>query len=209
MQHPTTVDQYLHIGCGRCANGGTPNCKVHSWVVEIETLRSIALEKGLVEDIKWSIPCYTFNGKNILVIAAFKEYASIGFFKGALINDPENLLIQSSENTNESRHLRFTSVENIAQLAPQVGHFIDQAIEIEKKGLKIPHKKVDEFPLPEELEAFFDNDPAFKSAFERLTPGRQKGYLIHFNGAKQAATRHSRIQKSYQAILAGKGLNDY
>lgn len=203
------IDEYLSEGCGRCPLVSTPACKVHKWPIELQTLRALVLESGLKEELKWSMPCYTINNKNVLIISAFKDYCAINFFKGALLMDKKKLLTMPGENSQASRQLRITGVEQIVKNEKEILGLIKQAIQIEKEGKKIEYKKTEEYILPEELEAEFKKDKIFKKAFESLTPGRQKGYIIFFNVAKQSATRMARINKYKPDILKGKGMNDY
>lgn len=203
----TTVDQYLMEGCGRCPLGGTPDCKVHQWVEALELMRMIVLACGLTETVKWGVPCYTFQEKNILIISAFKAYCSISFFKGALLHDSKNLLDKPGENSQAARLMKFTDPEDIAAIAADIKAYIYEAIEIEKAGLKVDFNK-NPTAFPEELTHKFEEDPILKSAFKALTPGRQKGYLLYFSAPKQAATRISRIEKSAGKILNGIGLHD-
>lgn len=202
------VDNYLAEGCGRCKLGGTPACKVHTWSEELNLLRSLVLDSGLNEELKWSQPCYTLNGKNILLVTAFKEYACIAFFKGSLLTDEQNLLVAPGENSQASRQLRFTSVDSITQNVNAIQRYIQNAIDIEKQGRKVEFSSTKELEYPEELELKMRADPEFKKAFEALTPGRQRGYLLHFTGAKQSDTRTARIEKYAEHILKGKGLHD-
>jgi uncharacterized protein YdeI (YjbR/CyaY-like superfamily) len=202
------IDNYLAVGCGRCPLGGTPDCKVHNWPEALVKLRAILLETELTEEVKWSVPCYTFNGKNVLIMSALKGYCALGFFKGALLKDPEAVLIQSTPNMQAERQLRFTTVQQVVELEQVIKAYVQEAIEVEKAGLEVEYKKTSEFDVPEELEAQFDEDPAFKAAFEALTPGRQRGYLLHFSQPKQAKTRTSRIEKCTPQIFEGIGLHD-
>lgn len=202
------VDNYFVDGCGRCALGGTPDCKVNSWQKEMKELRLIILDCGLTEEVKWGVPCYTYQGGNIFTMSALKDYCAIGFFKGVLINDIHGILEKPGENTQAARLIKFTSVDQIVEIEHQLRAYIQEAIEIEKAGLKVPMKKNPE-PVPEELQDKLDNDPIFKEAFEALTPGRQRGYVLHFSGAKQAKTRLSRIEKCTPKIFEGKGLHDW
>ena len=202
------VDQYLDIGCGRCSLGGTPQCKVHFWPQELNVLRLLILDCGLTEEVKWDVPCYTLNGKNILILAALKNYCSISFFKGALLSDEEKLLSKPGESTQVGRVMKFTSVEQIIELEPSIKAYIFEAIEVEKAGLKIEVKKELD-PLPEELLEAFKNDKILEAAFYNLTPGRQRGYVLFFNQAKQSKTRIARIEKSRADILIGKGMGEY
>lgn len=160
------------------------------------------------EELKWGKPCYTFEGKNIAIIQGFKAYAALLFFKGVLLKDPDSILIKTGENTEVGRQLRFTDVQTISDMEPSIRSYIAEAIEIEKAGLKLPPKKQTEIAVPEELQAKLAEDPAFKTAFEGLTPGRQRAYIRHFAEAKQAKTRIARIEKYAPKILAGKGILD-
>ena len=202
------VDQILEVGCGRCKWGGTPKCKVHTWEKELPALRNILLECGLNEEVKWGMPCYTDNNKNVLILAPFKEYCALSFFNGALIDDSANMLTAPSENTQSGRQMRFTHVDQITTASDIIKQYIFQAIEVERQGLKVVAKKVEEYPIPEELNIVFKNNSALKKAFDQLTPGTQKAYLLHFAQPKQSATRTSRIEKAMPDIFAGKGLNE-
>jgi uncharacterized protein YdeI (YjbR/CyaY-like superfamily) len=182
--------------------------KAEKWQKEVEQLRTIILDCGLTEELKWGSPCYTFEGNNIVLIHVFKEYCAILFFKGALLNDPHGILIQQTENVQAARQARFTSLKEIVQLEPVLKAYIYEAIEVERAGLKVQLKKTDEFPMPEEFAQTLAKNKALKKAFEALTPGRQRGYLLYFAAPKQVKTRVSRIEKYTQHILDGKGLND-
>jgi len=183
--------------------------RAKTWREETEKLRAIVLTCPLTEEMKWGKPCYTLEKKNIVLIQGFKEYCALLFFKGALLKDPDGLLVQPGENTQSGRQLRFTNVREIVRIKPLVKAYIDEAIAAEKSGLKVKLKKTADFSLPEELQNKFDELPALKSAFESLTPGRQRAYLLHFAAPKQSKTRTSRIEKSVRQILSGKGLNDW
>lgn len=202
------VDTYFTDGCGRCSLGGTPDCKVHRWDKELAILREIALSSGLNEELKWSVPCYTFGKKNIAIVGAFKEYATLSFFKGSLLLDEAKLLVSPGENSQSTRSFRFTDVSRILELEPYIKAYIHEAIELEKEGKKVPLKKTEEYTYPEELERKLEQDPALKKAFLSLTPGRQRGYLLYFSAAKQSSTREARIERSISRILEGKGIND-
>lgn len=202
------VDLYLLDGCGRCKLYGTPQCKVHSWINELIELRRITNESGLTEDLKWSMPCYTYGKANVLMIAAFKEYCVISFFKGSLLKDSKRILEKPGENTHTSKVIKFTDIKKILKLEPDIKAYIFEAIEIEKAGLKTESKKVSEYHLPEELIKKFKQMPELKKAFDSLTSGRQKGYLLYFSQAKQSATRETRIEKYIPLIMKGKGIND-
>jgi len=202
------VDKYLLDGCMRCELGGTAACKVHNWEQELDILRGIVLDCGLNEELKWGVPCYTFNDANILLMSAFKEYCALSFFKGALLEDKHNILQKPGENTQAARLLRFTGVEEIIKLEPVIKEYIREAIAIEKAGLKVELKAKNELEYPEELLQKFDEDPVLKATFEDLTPGRQRGYILFFSAPKQSKTRLSRIEKCVPQIFLGKGLHD-
>jgi uncharacterized protein YdeI (YjbR/CyaY-like superfamily) len=201
------VDLFLLDGCGRCKLYQTPQCKVHNWTEELNTLRGLILEFGLEEEIKWAFPCYTLNGKNILMLAPFKDNCAISFFKGALLKE-NPILEKSSENSNTFRLIRFQGMEKINQEKKIIQQIIQEAIEIEKSGKKLPKTDYATIELPEELENAFEDDHVFKSAFKSLTPGRQRGYILHFAQPKQVQTRMNRIEKCKPAIFNGKGLNE-
>lgn len=178
------------------------------WQDELIRLRELILDCGLNEDFKWMHPCYTFNGKNIVLIHGFKDYCAILFYKGALLKDPKNILIRQTENTQSARQIRFTNVSEIQNLESTIRDYVLEAIEIEKAGLKVKMKKTSDYEVPRELDQKFTESPRLKKAFKNLTPGRQKGYLLHFSQPLQAKTRISRIEKNTERILNGKGLND-
>ncbi len=201
------VDIYLIDGCGRCKLYQTPQCKVRSWTEELKQLRRIVLDCGLEEEFKWSQPCYTFRNKNILLVTAFKEFAALALFKGALLKDSHNILVAPGESSQAVRQVRVTSVHDIIEMEPILRAYIQEAIEVEKSGLKVNFKKNPE-PLPEELKGKFVELPDLKLAFEALTAGRQRGYILHFSQPKQSKTKVSRIEKCITRILNGKGLTD-
>jgi len=203
----SNVNQYFLEGCGRCPLGATPACKVHSWTVELETLREILLDSELTEELKWGVPCYTFQKKNILLLSAFKKYCAIGFFKGVLLNRCKDILEKPGANSQASRLIKFTNLEQITKLETEIKICIKEAIEVEKSGLKVNFKKNPE-PMPEELLTRLEDDAIFKTAFEALTKGRQRGYILYFAAPKQSKTRIARIEKSISKILNGEGLND-
>lgn len=178
------------------------------WQEEFKALRTIALSTELVEDLKWGCPCYTFEGKNIFLIHGFKEYCALLFFKGALMKDPDHILIRQTENVQAARQVRFTDVQQINDLKEILRSYMFEAVEIEESGAKVEMKKTKEFEMPEEFQNKLEQDPALKEAFESLTPGRQRAYLLHFSSAKQSKTREARIEKNIPQILTGKGLND-
>ncbi len=182
--------------------------KANQWQAEFENLRTIVLNCGLTEELKWGHPCYTFQKKNIVLMHGFNEYCAFLFFKGALLKDNEGILIRQTENVQSARQVRFTNVREIVELEATLKAYIVEAIELEKAGIKVEYKETSEFNIPEEFQKKLDEFPALKTAFEALTPGRQRAYILYFSGAKQAKTRESRIEKHMQKILKGKGLND-
>jgi len=182
--------------------------KAKQWQQEIERLRTIVLDCGLTEELKWGCPCYTLGESNIVLIHVFKEYCALLFFKGALLNNADGLLIQQTENVQAARQVRFTNIREIIEQEYILKKIINEAIEVEKAGLKVELKKTTEFKMPVEFQSKLDHIPALKSAFEALTPGRQRAYLLHFSQPKQSKTRESRVEKYIPQILAGKGLND-
>jgi uncharacterized protein YdeI (YjbR/CyaY-like superfamily) len=182
--------------------------KAKKWQEEVEKLRTIVLDCGLTEELKWGCPCYTLNKTNIVLIHDFKEYCALLFFKGALLNDAHGLLIQQTENVQAARQIRFINTLQILEQTPMIKAYIYEAIEVEKAGLKVPLKTTQEFSIPEEFQHKLDTIPALKSAFEALTPGRQRGYYLYFSAAKQAKTREARIEKYMPQIMNGKGLDD-
>lgn len=182
--------------------------KAKKWQEEFEKLRTIILYCGLTEELKWGKPCYTFQKSNVVLIHGFKEYCALLFIKGALLRDADGILIQQTENVQAARQIRFTNVREIADMEPSLKAYIYEAIEVEKAGLKVNLKKTSEFVIPEEFQRKLDENHALKAAFEALTPGRQRGYILYFSAPKQSKTRESRVQKCVQQILNGKGLND-
>ncbi len=182
--------------------------KEKKWKKEIEQLRTIVLDCGLTEELKWGCPCYTFNESNIVLIHVFKEYCAYLFFKGALLNDADGILIQQTENVQSARQARFTNVQEIVKMEKTLKAYIYEAIEVEKAGLKVKLKKTADFKVPEEFQIKLDKKPVLKKAFNALTPGRQRQYIFYFSQPKQSKTRESRIEKSIPQILDGKGLND-
>ena len=182
--------------------------KNKKWQAVIEQLRMIVLDCGLTEELKWGVPCYTFKKNNIVLIHVFKEYCALLFFKGALLKDTKGILIQQTENVQSARQVRFTNIKEIVKLEPILKAYIYEAVEVEEAGLKVKLKKTTGYSIPEEFEKQLDKKPALKKAFEALTPGRQRGYLLHFAAPKQSKTREARIEKCMPQILNGKGLND-
>ena len=181
---------------------------VGRWQKELKQLRKIILDCGLIEDYKWKHPCYTLDKKNIVLIHEFKDYCAIDFFKGALLKDLKKILVQQTENVQAERQIRFKSLSEIENLESTIRSYILEAMEIEKAGLKVKMKRTSDFDMPEELKQKFEANTEFKRAFENLTQGRQRGYLLHFSKPKQSETRHSRIEKNMERIFNGKGLTD-
>jgi len=182
--------------------------KAEKWQAEFEKLRMIVLDCQLTEDFKWGAPCYTFQDSNVVLIHGFKEYCALLFMKGALLKDASGILVQQTENTQAARQIRFTNVGEIIEMESVVKAYIDEAIAVEKAGLKVNFKETAEFPILEEFQRNLDESPVLKAAFGALTPGRQRAYLLYFSAPKQAKTRESRIKKCLPQILDGKGLND-
>lgn len=182
--------------------------KADMWQQEVKLLRAIALASGLVETLKWGSPCYALNGSNVVLIHMFKEYCAYLFFKGALLKDPDGLLIQQTKNVQAARQIRFTDAKSIRKLRPALKAYISRAIEIEESGAKVAMKPVAEFPVADEFQRRMDKLPALRAAFEKLTPGRRKAYLFHFSGAKKSETRAARVEKCIPQILDGVGLDD-
>ncbi|MBV9297622.1 MAG: YdeI family protein [Verrucomicrobia bacterium] len=182
--------------------------KSKKWQEEMEKLRIIILDCQLTEELKWGKPCYTFQKSNIVLIIGFKKYCALLFCKGVLLSDANNILIKPGENTRAGRMIRFTNVREIDEMECVLKAYLYEAIEVEKAGLKVNFKKSAEFIIPEELQNKLDEIPALKTAFDALTPGRQRAYILYFSAPKQSKTRESRVEKSMQQILNGKGLND-
>ncbi|MDQ0171845.1 YdeI/OmpD-associated family protein [Paenibacillus tundrae] len=182
--------------------------KAKTWKEESVRLREIILDCGLTEDYKWMHPCYTVQNKNVVLIHGFKEYCALLFHKGALLKDTDGILVQQTNNVQAARQIRFTNVEQINEMEQQIKAYILEAVEIEKSGQKVEMKQTTEYTLPEELAQKFDEMPELRTAFEALTPGRQRAYLFYFSDAKQSKTRASRVEKYVKPILEGKGLND-
>ncbi len=182
--------------------------KATAWQAEYKKLRTIMLSCPLTEELKWGVPCYTYQKSNVVLIHGFKDYCALLFVKGALLKDAEGILIQQTENVQAARQVRFTSVREITQLSPVLKAYVHEAIEVEKAGLKVAFKKTAEFSMPEEFINKLEEVPGLQDAFEGLTPGRQRAYLLYFSAPKQAKTREARIDKYVPHILKGKGLND-
>jgi len=182
--------------------------KAKKWQKELEQLRMIILDCGLTEELKWGVPCYIFQKSNIVLIHVFKEYCAVLFFKGSLLNDTNGILVQQTKNVQAARQVRFTNVREIVKMKAILKTYIYEAVEVEKAGLKVKLKKTSAFKMPEEFQKKLATSPSLKTAFYALTPGRQRGYLLHFSAPKQSKTRESRVEKCIQQILNGKGLND-
>lgn len=182
--------------------------KSEKWREELEKLRTIVLDCQLTEELKWGVPCYTFQESNVVLMHVFKEYCALLFVKGALLKDANGILIQQTENTQAARQVRFTNVQEIVAMETTLKAYINEAVEVEKAGLNVNFKKTTEFNLPEEFQKKLDEIPALKTAFTALTPGRQRAYLLYFSAPRQAKTRESRVEKWMPQILKGKGLED-
>ncbi|THV57186.1 hypothetical protein EZV76_15595 [Flagellimonas alvinocaridis] len=178
------------------------------WQSAYKQLRKIILDCGLIEELKWGVPCYTHNGKNVVLIHGFKDYSALLFHKGVLLKDTEGILVQQTENVQSARQIRFTREAQIQEMESTLKTYLYEAVEVEKAGLQVKLKKTSEFDMPEELQTKLDTDTEFKTAFEALTPGRQRGYMLYFSQPKQSKTRISRIEKSFPKILDGKGYNE-
>ena len=182
--------------------------KATKWQKEYEKLRTLILDCGLTEELKWGCPCYTFDNRNIVLIHGFKEYCALLFFKGALLADANGILVQQTENVQSAREIRFTSVQEVVKMERIVKAYIYEAIEVERAGLQVKLKKTKDFKIPEEFQNKLDKMPALKTAFDKLTPGRQRAYIFHFSQPKLSKTRTARIEKYAKQILKGKGLDD-
>jgi len=183
--------------------------KAQKWQKELEKLRTIILDCHLTEELKWGVPCYSFQESNIVLIHVFKEYCALLFIKGALLHNANGILIQQTKNVQAGRQIRFTNVREIIEMETILKAYINEAIEVENAGLKVNFKKTTEFIIPEEFQNKLDEIPALKTAFDALTPGRQRAYILYFSEPKQSKTRESRVEKCTQQILNGKGLNDH
>jgi len=182
--------------------------KEKKWQAEIEKLRMIVLDCQLTEELKWGVPCYTYEKSNVVLIHVFKEYCALLFVKGALLHDALGILVQQTANVQAGRQIRFTNVREIDEKAGILKAYINEAIEVQKSGLTVTLKKDAEYVIPEELQNKFDETPALQTAFKALTPGRQRAYILYFSAPKQAKTRESRVEKYVEQILGGKGLDD-
>lgn len=200
------VETYFSNGCFRCPLGGTPECKVHLWQPELHALRRIVLDCGLTEECKWGVPCYTFKDKNIVTISALKDSCVISFSNGALLHDEHGILSFAGPNSTQDKIIRFTRLADILKIEDWIKASIFEAVEVANAGLKTPKSGSPDFP--EELLRKFEAAPGFRAAFEALTPGRQRGYLLYFSQPKQSQTRSTRIENCVQKILQGEGLHD-
>jgi uncharacterized protein YdeI (YjbR/CyaY-like superfamily) len=201
-----SVDAYIEDGCGRCDLYRTADCKVLLWTDALVALRQMLLETELEEEMKWGVPCYTLDGKNVLMMTSFRRGCALSFFKGAAFDDPEGLLTKPGPNSRYARLLEFTSLEQVESLREQTEAFIQVAIQAERDGVEVVVE--DDEPMPEELERRLATDAGLADAFEKLTPGRQRSHILHISGAKQSATRERRVEKCAPKIIAGKGFNE-
>ncbi|MBV1857328.1 MAG: YdeI/OmpD-associated family protein [Nannocystaceae bacterium] len=202
-----SVDAYLKDGCGRCDHYKTPQCKVHQWTAALEALRKILLASGLTEEMKWGSPCYTLDGKNVVLMSSFKEFCSLNFFKGALLTDENSVLEAAGPNTRSARLFKFTEAKQVRRHRALIVRMLNEAIALQKAGTKLPPPKRPE-PTPDELQARLDDDAPLRAAFDALTPGRQRSYILHVSGAKQSKTRATRAERCVPKILLGKGFNE-
>ena len=182
--------------------------RAKKWQAEFAALRAILLHSGLTEEVKWGVPCYTLEKKNVVLIHGFKEYCAILFFKGALLSDPKHILVRQTENVQASRQVRFASLQEIAELEAVLRAYVQEAVEVEKAGLQVTFRETREYTMPEEFQTALDETAGLKAAFDALTPGRQRAYLLHFSSARQSKTRASRVEQCVGRILSGKGLTD-
>ena len=204
----TDINDFILNGCGRCNKYATPLCKINNWKEELLLLREIVLQSGLSETMKWGMPCYQLDGKNVVMLAPFKDNCTLSFFKGSLLKNHSNILVKAGENSEQSRVIRFTNKSEIIKIEFEILDLIKEAIENEKKGIKVGAKKITEADFSIEFLKEIESSNQLKIAFQKLTPGKQRAYLIYFNSAKQSSTRESRIKKHVPQILNGKGLSD-
>ena len=204
----TDINDFILNGCGRCSKYATLLCKINNWKEELLLLRKIVLQSGLTETMKWGMPCYQLDGKNVVMLAPFKDNCTLSFFKGSLLKNHSNILLKAGENSEQSRVIRFTNKSDIIKIEFEILDLIKEAIENEKKGIKVGPKKITEADFPIEFLKEIESSSQLKIAFQKLTPGKQRAYLIYFNSAKQSSTRESRIKKHIPQILNGKGLSD-
>lgn len=203
----TSVDAYLADGCGRCELYQTPQCKVHSWTETLKALRTLLLDSGLTEEMKWGSPCYTLEGKNVVLLGALKDSCTLGFFKGVLLTDERGDLEPPGPNSQAVRLFKFTSPKEVRAQRTLVVRFIEEALALERAGAQVTFLKSPE-PMPAELRTRLDVDPALSAAFEALTPGRRRSHVLHVSGAKQSKTREARVERCAPKILAGRGFNE-
>jgi len=201
-------NDYFIDGCGRCSLHGTDQCKVRTWADSLVLLREIMLRSGLDEEAKWGQPTYTLKGKNVAMIFSFKDSCGISFFKGILLQDDAKILVPAGANSNVARLLKIASAAQVAELEPHIHAYIAEAIALEKSGAKVP-KPTEREPMPETLIHWLENDPQLQTAWDLLTPGRQRSYILHVGSAKQEQTQLNRIEKCIPKIYAGKGFNEY
>lgn len=203
--YPSTVDAFLAAGCGRCPRGGTPDCSVHRWTHELLVMRRVLLDSGLKEEIKWQSPCYTHNGKNLILIGAFRDNCVMSFMNGVMMNDPHGLLVKPGENSRVSRVVRIRIGTDIDALVPKLADLVREAIRVADAGLVVDRIPDSEPELPVEMEDAFADDPDLETAFYALTPGRRRSWILHISSAKQSVTRSSRMQAAAPSIRRGKG----
>lgn len=202
------VELFLTEGCGRCRLYRTPECKVHTWQAELRALREIVLAAGLTEELKWKQPTYTLDGKNVVMVSAFKDTSFITFFRGAIMSDPAGILESPGENSQSAKYVRFTDVARIRALSKTLSAYLIEAMEITRSGREAPKVDIQDRTIPEELQVRFDTLPELKGAFEALTAGRRRFYLMHFSQPKQSKTRADRVERCIPSILAGKGFGE-
>ncbi len=203
----TSVDSYLQDGCGRCDRYRTAECKVHRWTATLLALRELLSESGLTEEMKWGSPCYTLDGKNVVMIASLHDFCALSFLKGAILEDEHGVLEAPGPNSRIARYLKFTSAEQVQARRAIAAKLIEQAIEAERAGKRVPPRSATE-PIPEELQARLDADPLLAEAYEALTPGRRRSHILYVSGAKQSKTRGARAERCVSKVLAGKGYNE-
>lgn len=207
MTPPANVDAYLKDGCGRCEHYRTPRCKVHTWTQALAGLRAIALDAGLVEEVKWGSPCYTLEGRNVLMLVAMRERCAVNFFKGAALVDEDGVLESAGPNSRFVRQLVFRSNAEVLKRRAQIKRFVAQAIRLERDGVTVDAAPARE-PIPEELAARLASNAKLRKAFDALTPGRRRSHVLHVSGAKQSDTRERRVDRCVPVILAGRGFNE-
>ncbi|PKN57532.1 MAG: hypothetical protein CVU56_10375 [Deltaproteobacteria bacterium HGW-Deltaproteobacteria-14] len=203
----TSVDAYLADGCGRCDQYQTPQCKVHLWTSALVELRALLVASGLSEEMKWGSPCYTLDGKNVVMLTSFKDHCALSFFKGVLLADERGVLAAPGPNSQAMRLFKFTSRDEVRAQRELVVRYLEEAIALERAGATVTFAASPE-PMPAELSAQLAADPALSAAFDALTPGRRRSYILHVSGAKQAKTRAARAERCVPLILAGKGFNE-